>query len=402
MKYHLCTACLYVLPIVYSHAAALEQSHQSVSAFLQENNYAEITLLYLEPNVSGQVQYQQQLRELGVTDFSTGDLVESKHFINAGLKLQLSPQLSFGLLFDQPFGGWVNYQYTPEIYAEKIEIESSHIQFDSRNMTALIGYQPTPRWNFFTGISWQDFKGYLEVFGQDYAVFNGYSVAFERDSALGWLTGFSYQIPEYAFKTAVTYRAKIKHRLNTYEHTQHTLLNLVPENQSVVETPQSVNAHLQTAISTHNLVYADLRWVNWSDFSIQPPQFNAVIAAYAPYVPEISGYQLISYPKDQWSAKIGWAHRWTPTWVSFIESSWDSGTGNTVSTLNPSDGFSSFGTGVVYRVNQKNEITFGAHYLKFRKAKINTNTDSAVSFASLATSNNNNALVYGLRLAHRF
>lgn len=69
MKYHLCTACLYVLPIVYSHAAALEQSHQSVSAFLQENNYAEITLLYLEPNVSGQVQYQQQLRELGVTDF---------------------------------------------------------------------------------------------------------------------------------------------------------------------------------------------------------------------------------------------------------------------------------------------------------------------------------------------
>ncbi|MDD4851840.1 MAG: hypothetical protein PHW70_01560 [Acinetobacter towneri] len=90
MKYHLCTACLYVLPIVYSHAAALEQSHQSVSAFLQENNYAEITLLYLEPNVSGQVQYQQQLRELGVTDFSTGDLVESKHFINAGLKLQLA------------------------------------------------------------------------------------------------------------------------------------------------------------------------------------------------------------------------------------------------------------------------------------------------------------------------
>ena len=73
-----------------------------------------------------------------------------------------------------------------------------------------------------------------------------------------------------------------------------------------------------------------------------------------------------------------------------------------MSTLNPSDGFSSFGTGVVYRVNQKNEITFGAHYLKFRKAKINTNTDSAVSFASLATSNNNNALVFGLRLAHRF
>ena len=157
MKYHLCTACLYVLPIVYSHAVALEQSHQSVSAFLQENNYAEITLLYLEPNVSGQVQYQQQLRERGVTDFSTGDLVESKHFINAGLKLQLSPQLSFGLLFDQPFGGRVN-QYTPEIYAEKIEIESSHIQFDSRNMTALIGYQPTPRWNFLQVLAGKTLK----------------------------------------------------------------------------------------------------------------------------------------------------------------------------------------------------------------------------------------------------
>ncbi len=48
------------------------------------------------------------------------------------------------------------------MYAEKIDIEAQHIQFESRSMTALIGYQPNPRWNFFNRIKpGKTLEGYL-------------------------------------------------------------------------------------------------------------------------------------------------------------------------------------------------------------------------------------------------
>ncbi len=210
MKFHIFVGLLYVLPLNYTSAAALERSNQSIQAFFEKGNYAEVALLHVDTNISGQVQHQQNIAELGVQDFSTGNLVNNQHFIQAALKLQPHPQISVALLFDQPYFVDVDYHYSPILSGEPLPIENADIKFDSRNITALIGYQPTPHWNLFTGLSYQSFSGDLKIGTQaDYTFFD-YHAHFPKDHAWGWLAGLSYQIPEYAFNTAITYRSKIK------------------------------------------------------------------------------------------------------------------------------------------------------------------------------------------------
>ena len=98
MKFHIFVGLLYVLLLSYASAAALESSNQSIQAFFEKGNYAEVALLHVDTNISGQVQHQQNIAELGVQDFSTGNLVNHQHFIQAALKLQPHPQISVALL----------------------------------------------------------------------------------------------------------------------------------------------------------------------------------------------------------------------------------------------------------------------------------------------------------------
>ncbi|MEN8383912.1 hypothetical protein [Acinetobacter towneri] len=56
MKYHIYTALFYVLPIGHVCATGLERSNQSIQAFFEKGNYAEVSVLQVNPNVSGKVQ----------------------------------------------------------------------------------------------------------------------------------------------------------------------------------------------------------------------------------------------------------------------------------------------------------------------------------------------------------
>ena len=282
MKFHIFVGLLYVLPLSYASAAALESSNQSIQAFFEKGNYAEVALLHVDTNISGQVQHQQNIAELGVQDFSTGNLVNNQHFIQAALKLQPHPQISVALLFDQPYFVDVDYHYSPILSGEPLPIENADIKFDSRNITALIGYQPTQHWNLFTGLSYQSFSGDLKIGTQvDYTFFD-YHAHFPKDHAWGWLAGVSYQIPEYAFNTAITYRAKIKHRTNASESFWGFPLEIAPQQATEIETPESVNLDFHTGLPAQNFLYGSLRWVNWQDFKIQPTQFAAILQSEGP------------------------------------------------------------------------------------------------------------------------
>src|SRR5574344_1585931 len=154
MKFHIFVGLLCVLPLGYASAAALERSGQSVHALFEKGNYAEVSVLQVNPNVSGKV---QPVSSLGNLEFSTGDMVNKQHYFQAALKLQPHPQVSVALLFDQPFFTDVDYQFDTNQPLSEI----ADVEFDSNNMTALVGYQPNANWNLFTGVSYQSFSGNL-------------------------------------------------------------------------------------------------------------------------------------------------------------------------------------------------------------------------------------------------
>ena len=270
MKYHIYTALFYVLPIGHVCAAGLERSNQSIQAFFEKGNYAEVSVLQVNPNVSGKV---QPVSSLGNPEFSTGDMVNNQHYFQAALKLQPHPQVSVALLFDQPFFTDVDYQFDTNQPLSEI----ADVEFDSNNMTAVVGYQPNANWNLFTGVSYQSFSGNLKIGTHVENFYVDYAVHFPKDHAWGWLAGVSYQLPEYAFTTAITYRSKIKHHTNASESFWGFPLEIAPQQATEIETPESVNLDFHTGLPAQNFLYGSLRWVNWQDFKIQPTQYAAML-----------------------------------------------------------------------------------------------------------------------------
>lgn len=392
-----------LLPVQAVSAAALEQSGQSMHIFFQPDHYAEISLVHLEADVAGQVENQAALAELGIHDYSTGNLAPEQRFVLGGFKLQLNPEFSFALLYDQPFGVKVNYNYNPDFYGQPLDVEAADIRFKTENISALVGYHPDTHWTFYAGLSHQSFQGNLELWGQNYYIFHGYQAHFPKDDAWGWLAGVRYQIPEYAMSAAFTYRSAIHHKLAVQEQSPQGQLQIVADQNTVVRTPESLNLDLHTGISANNLLYAGIRWVNWKDFYIQPTQFGAVIDAYATFIPEIKDFKLIHYQKDQWSAKLGGLHRWNARWISQLELGWDSGIGNPASTLNPADGHYSLGLGQLFYFRPDSFIAAGAYYLKFKQPHIQPSNFAGTQISNLASVNrDNHAWVYGLRFGHHF
>ena len=404
---------LALLPLCIAYhvqAAALERSGQSTLAFLEPNNYTEFNIGVITGNLSGENSNKQELSQaLNVTDFSTGNLLEDFHFIQSAIKLQLNPQISVGLLFDQPFGIKLDYDYSPESILGNEQLEAINIHLKSQNITGLIGYQPTPRWNIYGGLAYQTFSGDLYLFGQSFYFFNGYNISLKNDPALGWLGGVSYQIPEIALKANLTYRSKIKHNNQSIEYTPN---DGIVNSRTEIITPQSVNFDFMSGVSAHNLVYGSLRWVNWSSFKMKPNGFNQIIQntindfKALPSTPEISNFiqslsnfNLIDYQSDQWSAKIGVAHQVNDRTFASLEALWDSGSDNPASTINPANGYNGLGTGLRYQFTPKSFIAGGVYYLKFKPSQENKNS---ISVSSISTLDDRTAWAYGLKIGHYF
>jgi len=182
-------------------------------------------------------------------------------------------------------------------------------------------------------------------------------------------------------------------------------LSIIPFAKTQITTPQSVNLDLQTGLTPSNILYGNLRWVNWKDFEIQPRQFGAVVKIAAEQYPElIKPFNLIDYNKDQWSAKLGLAHVFSQQWVATTDISWDSGNANPAGTLNPSDGFYALGLGALYNINPQSFISYGVKYFKFNKAKV-SNLDantSIVQNSTLSEVGHNDAFAHGIRVGYRF
>ncbi|WP_171521876.1 MULTISPECIES: outer membrane protein transport protein [unclassified Acinetobacter] len=382
-----------------SFAAAFEQSNQTIQSFFEKDHYAEVSFAWTNPNVSGQVQHTEVLEQLGIQDFSTGQLANNQLVINAALKLQLHPQISWGFIYDQPFHVDVAYQYSPIFAGKPTEIEAADIEFDSHNLTSILGYQPDPNWNLYAGLSYQTLEGNLSLVGESFSVFNGYHIQLEQNAAWGWLTGMSYQIPEYFFRTALTYRSAINHQLETTE----SITVGIPTSSSFtkVQTPQSINLDIQSGLPSHNILYASLRWVNWQDFVIQPPKFGTVIDYAALEFPEVKDIKMIDYQEDQWSAKLGITHQWPSSVIHSFEILWDSGMGNPASTLNPSDGYWGVGLGYFQNFQKHWDIATGVYYLKFQKPKTDTNA-VIPQFVGLSAVDDNDVWIVGMKLGYHF
>ena len=507
LKYLSTAMILATLPATGVFAAALDRSGQSMSASLQPGNYFEAGLSVLDPTVEG--------KEAGgtPTQRKIGDMGNDYMFPSAALKLQLTDNISFGLLYDQPFGADAKYtgenvfvsspndgvlsqsalnnlatksitqlvgaagaafgpalqavtgvtggdpsnptqqeilgalqqvalagnvtvagglqklqQTNAALTAAKAYLGSStgsnstQVEVDTQNISMVFGFQPNKNLNFYAGPAIQTVKGNVSLRGQAYSVYNGYDADIKETTGTGWLAGAAYQIPEIALKASLTYRSEIDHKINIKEDLSllgfpgltsvltglgvdaSKLAALSVDKKTKITTPQSVNLDLQTGIMANTVAFANVRWVNWKDFSIQPYKFgelSKILGGAGLVAGKPNGFNLVEYSDDQWSVNAGVGRKLNEQWAGNVSVGWDSGAGNPVTTLGPTEGYWNVGFGVQYSPTPATFISGGVKYFWLGDAKAQTGAQAGTN-EYVASFEDNNAIAYGLKMGYRF
>ncbi|MEG0482234.1 MAG: outer membrane protein transport protein [Acinetobacter sp.] len=486
------------VPTTGVFAAALDRSGQSISAFLQPNNYFEAGVSVLDPTVEGKEAGTSQTRN------EIGDMGDDYFFPSAAIKLQLTDKVSFGLLYDQPFGadaayrgdnvfvsnstntvlppasmaairtstidstfnaltaqqrvgaalqaqgvdltsaaGQARYAATLTAYnadpATKAAIDAgvkqgvtsrvdaglaqvnstlgkgnTKVEVDTQNLSMIFGFQPTKNINVYAGGVYQTIKGNVSLRGQAYSLYNGYDASIKETGGAGWLAGAAFQIPEIALKASVTYRSEIDHDVDINESLSALgALALLPNGaaaaadianatgKTTITTPQSVNLDFQTGIMANTVAFANLRWVNWKDFAIQPLKFGKVSEAVGGLIGKPDGFNLVEYSDDQYSATVGVGRKVNEQWAGNVSVGWDSGAGNPVTTLGPTEGYWNVGLGVQYSPTPSTFIAGGVKYFWLGDAKAQTGAQANTN-EYVADFTDNNAIAYGLKIGYKF
>ena len=417
---------LATVPMTGAFAAALDRSGQSIAAFLQPGNYFEAGISVLDPNVSGKVRngYSPSAAPpsaIGLQNTNLSDMGDDYYFPSAALKLQVTDHFSFGLLYDQPFGADATYSLsdTVSVAAGGVGLfhngtESTEVEVKTQSISMIFGYQPTENFNFYAGPVYQTVEGDVQLRGLAYGganQFGGYNAQISNDSSTGWLAGFAYQIPEIALKASVTYRSEIDHKTIVDESSiaalgqnAGTLINMNNGlGKTEITTPQSVNLDFQTGIMANTVAFANVRWVNWKDFSIRPYAFGK--AAEHPLVVantgKQDGFDLVAYTDDQWSANVGVGRKLNDKWAGNVSVGWDSGAGNPITTLGPTEGYWNLGLGAQFSPTPQTFIAGGVKYFMLGDAKAQAASDFGSS-SYVAEFEDNDAWAYGLKIGYRF
>ena len=484
------------IPTTGVFAAALDRSGQSISAFLQPDNYFEAGISVLDPTVEGQEAGTSETRR----DIS--DMGDDYFFPSAAVKLQVTDKFSFGLLYDQPFGADAAYngsnvfvsdstntilpidkmakirqstidknvneqvvaratqmasqatgsatppqtvidQFTAGIKANTAAMGqitqgvtqvvdaglkqvnstlgkgNTKVEVDTQNLSMIFGFQPTKNFNLYAGGVYQTIKGSVSLRGQAYSLYNGYDAKIKETGGTGWLAGAAFQIPEIALKASVTYRSEIDHDVDINESLPTVgALGLLGEKgieavtaitnasgKTTITTPQSVNLDLQTGIMENTVAFANIRWVNWKDFSINPLKFGmaSVVAGNALEGEDKrpNGFNLVEYSDDQYTVTAGIGRKINDQWAGNVSVGWDSGAGNPVSTLGPTEGYWNLGLGAQFSPTPQTFIAAGVKYFWLGDAKAQTGAQAGGS-DYVAEFEGNHALAYGLKMGYRF
>ena len=287
---------------------------------------------------------------------------------------------------------------------------ATSVDVDTENLSMVFGFSPIKNITLYAGPVYQLVKGDISLRGSAYSVYNGYDLHIKNTDGWGWLAGAAYQIPEIALKASLTYRSEIDHDVKNATETGYEAIGALYPTEvaaikngsgtTTVTTPQSVNIDLQSGIMADTVAFANIRWVNWKDFAVQPYKFGQ-ISKLATAATGGKGFNLVEYSDDQYSVTAGVGRKLNEKWAGNVSVGWDSGAGNPVTTLGPTEGYWNLGVGMQYSPASNYFIAGGVKYFWLGDAKAQSGADAGTD-AYLAEFKDNHAIAYGMKIGYRF
>ncbi|QBF31721.1 OmpP1/FadL family transporter [Thalassococcus sp. S3] len=370
MKTQFLAAIPLCLSVTLAQAGGLDRNGQPIGILFEEGNYAEFSFGRTSPSLTG-----TDLATAG----PTGDVALSFNNVALGLKMDITDQLSFALIADEPFGSDIQYP----VSATSPLLGGTSAFSSSTALTGLLRYEFDDRISVHGGLRVLRTDGNITLSGQAYGPpppvgLSGYNVALDADTALGYVVGAAYEIPDIALRVALTYNSEIEHEFDTRE-------NVAPGVVSTTNTtvPQSINLDFQTGIAPRTLLFGSIRWAEWSATKVRP---------------QGSGVDLIDL-NDTTTFTLGLGRQFTDRLSGSIAFGYEAEDDDTlVSPLAPTNGFRSISVGLSYDVDDNITVAGGIRYTDLGDAFAETGTPDTAR----ASFSGNDAVSLGLRVGFRF
>ncbi|MCY4334416.1 MAG: hypothetical protein OXC60_07050 [Litoreibacter sp.] len=236
-------------------------------------------------------------------------------FSNVGFayKTDITDQLSFALILDQPFGADVDYRPVIQGFAF----------IDATAVTGVARYKFNDTWSVHGGLRLQEIGGSIQT------TVGGvpFNLTASSDYAVGALAGVAYERPDIALRVALTYNSEIDQSLTGTE------INLagptVSQTNFTVTTPASWNLEFQTGIAQNTLLFGSVRYVEWEGFNLSTPAAG----------------QYVNFTDDTTTYSLGIGRRFNENWSGAIVVGYEEGDDTTNTLLAPTDGFTTLGLG---------------------------------------------------------
>ncbi|MEX0339277.1 MAG: OmpP1/FadL family transporter [Arenibacterium sp.] len=345
-------------------AGGIERTPQSVRTLFEDGRYLEFGVTFGNPRVTGSGVNAVP----GATGPApSGNITDDFYSFGASFKADLNDRLSYAIIFDQPFGADVQYPTgTGNLFA------GSNATFDSNALTGVLQYNFDNGFSVYGGVRAQSIEADVALPFVSFPA--GYTAVGDRELEFGYLVGVAFERPDIALRVALTYNSAIDYDLGTVEAVGGTTVSTV---STEIETPQSVNLEFQTGIAKDTLLFGSVRWVEWSEFAIDPAFFASAIST--------TGDALVFFEDDRVTLNLGLGRRLNDTWTILGSLGYERTTGSTTGNLGPTDGFMSASVGAIYtRDNMR--ITGGISYVDIGSATTNVGarfTDNSAFGATL-------------------
>ncbi len=326
------------LSATMASAGGLDRSGQGVGVIFETGNYVELSFGNVNPTVSGTY--------LGGAATS-GDIAPSYNQLGFGYTNSINDNLSFSLIFDQPYGADVNYPANGSFAG----LVGTRGEFSSSAITAMARYKLNSNVSIYGGVKSTTVAMNIAVPGGGVLNYTGVG---QSTQAFGYVIGAAYEIPDIALRAALTY-----HSASTFDIATFETSAAVPggvNSVTTVKMPQAVNLDFQTGIAADTLLTAGIRWANWTQTSIDPQEYRAR-----------TGGALQNYSEDAYTFSLGVGRRFTENFAGSVTLGYERPQGGVTGNLAPTDGFQSISVGGAYTMDNI-EISGGVRYVKIGDA----------------------------------
>lgn len=340
-----------------SAQGGLDRMAPDTRAVFEDGNYFEVSWAAVSPRLQGTGGAFDPL-ELG-----TGNILESYDQWGFALKSDLTQNISFALILDQPWGVNTNY---PQVATSGYSGTLANLE--SNELSAILKAKMTNRVSAYGGLRYQSIEARAAFpFGGAIGLPGPYRIDAGRDEGLGFMAGAAYEIEKIKLRAALTYYSEIDSSHETTEVAGATTVNGVTD----ISTPQSINLELQSGIAKDTLAFGSIRWVDWSKFAISPPLFSGGL-----------GIPLVDYTEDWTTYTIGIGRKVTERFSIAFIFRYTPMTGQQLTTLGPVDGRNAYTIAPSYQFNRM-KITTGISYIDLGAATnfAATNFDDGRAFA---------------------